>query len=275
MDEQFKPFMEAAYAGDLAAYKALVAQNPELARQRSAFSHPNLFQFIAVEGGLGKIPRAADFARVMLEAGASPDEPFVAAASVGSRELVELLLEAGVSVEACAPWTALEETLYWAHREIGLFLHEARGAAVPSLRAAAELGRLDLMAGYFAEDGGLLPQAGPVRFPFGLNESERDQDVLDQAFLLALKNGRYEAAAFLLDKGAAVNAIPPGNHERCTPLHQAVYKNDPRMVEWLLARGASATIEDPRFKSTATGWAEHFGHDTLAERLQTSVAERD
>ena len=72
------------------------------------------------------------------------------------------------------------------------------------------------MAGYFAEDGRLLPQPGPVRFPFG-TESADDQDVLDQAFLLALKNGQYEAAALLLDKGANINGIPPGNHEHCTP----------------------------------------------------------
>lgn len=267
MDEKFKPLMEAAYGGDLAKFTALVAEEPEIVGQRSSTSHPNLFQFVAVEGGLGKIPRAPDFARVMIDAGAPLEEPFVAAASVGSRELVDLMIDAGVSIDACAPWTALEETLYWAHRELGLTLQRDHGARVPSLRAAAELGRLDLMAGYFAEDGSLLPQAGPVRFPFG-NESTKDQDVLDQAFLLALKNGQFEAAALLLEKGADINGIPPGNHEHCTPLHQAVYKNDSAMVDWLLARGAVATIEDPRFNATAVGWAEHFGHDALAARLK-------
>lgn len=273
MDEQFKPFMAAAYGGYLARYKALIAEAPEIVAERSSISHPSLFQFITVEGGLGKIPGAVDFARVMVEAGAPAEEPFVAAASVGSRELVELLLDGGVSVEACAPWTALEEALYWGRQAIGRYLHQEHGARVSSLRAAAELGRLDLMAGYFAEDGGLLPGAGPVRFFFGLEESERDQDVLDQAFLLALKNLQYDAAAFLLDRGAAVNAIPPGNHEHCTPLHQAVYKNDRQMIDWLLARGAVTTIEDPRFNATAIGWAEHFGYASLAEELKATSAD--
>ena len=182
MDKQFEPFMAAAYGGDLATYKALIAERPDIVAQRSPISHPSLFQFITVEGGLGKIPGAVDFARVMVEAGAPAEAPFVAAASVGSRELVELLLEAGVPVEACTPWTALEETLYWAHQEIGLYLQQEHGAEVPSLRAAAELGRLDLMADFFAANGSLLQQAGPVRFPFGLEGvPDRNQDVLDQA----------------------------------------------------------------------------------------------
>lgn len=271
MDDAFKPFMEAAYAGDLETYQALLAAQPDLVTQGSAISHPNLFQFIAVEGGMGKIPRAADFARAMVAAGAPLGGAFVAAASVGSRELVDLLIEASVAIEAEAPWTALEETLYWANQEIGLYLHKDHGATAPSLRAAAELGRLDLLAGFFADDGSLRPEAGPVRFPFGLEESSDPQDVLDQAFLLALKNLQYEAASLLLERGAEVNAIPPGNHERCTPLHQAVYKDDARMIEWLLARGARATIADPRFNSTAIGWAQHFGHTAHEERLKAAA----
>ena len=90
--------------------------------------------------------------------------------------------------------------------------------------------------------------------------------------LLALKNLQYDAAALLLDKGADINGIPPGNHERCTPLHQAVYKNDRQMIDWLLARGAIATIEDPRFNGTAIGWAEHFGYKSLAEELKAKSA---
>ena len=273
VDKPFKPFMDAAYGGDLSKFKALIADRPEIVAQQSSISHPNLFQFIAVEGGLGKIPRPTDFARVMIEAGAPLDEPFVAAASVGSRALVDLIIEAGVSIEACAPWTALEETLYWAHQDLGHYLAREHNASVPSLRAASELGRLDLMADYFADDSsGLLPSAGPVRFPFGENESDTDQDVMDQALILALKNEQYEAAALLLEKGADINGLPPGNHEHCTPLHQAVYKNDRNMVDWLLERGAVATIEDPRFNATAIGWAEHFGHAALVKRLKAKSA---
>ena len=268
MDKQFQPFMDAAYAGDLAAFKALLKAQPTIVGQQSSISHPSLFQYVTVEGGLGKIPEAADFARLMIGAGAAMEAPFVAAASVNARDLVDVLLDAGVSIEAGAPWTALEETLYWAHGEMGAYLHETHKARVPSLRAAAALGRVDLMRGFFAEDGGLRPDAGPVRFPFGIDESNEPNDILDQAFLFALKNRQYDAATMLIDMGASVNAIPPGNHEHCTPLHQAVYMNDRDMVDWLIERGAVATIDDPRFNDTAIGWARHFGYDSLAKHIE-------
>jgi len=272
VDQQFQPFMDAAYDGDLAKFEALLVERPATVTERSAISHPSLLQYIAVEGGLGKIPRAADFARVMIAAGAALDEPFVAAASVNARELVDLFIDAGVSIGACAPWTALEETLYWGHGELGAFLESTHEARVPSLRAAAELGRIDLMQSFFAPDGGLRPDAGPVRFPFGTEESNEPNDILDQALLLALKNRQYAAAALLVDKGANVNAIPPGNHEHCTPSHQAVYLNDRDMVDWLIERGAVATIVDPRFGGTAIGWARHFGHESLASHIEAKLS---
>ena len=268
MDEAFQPFIDAAYAGDLAAFKSLVQERPQIVSRQSSKSHPSLFQFIAVDGGLGKIPRAVEFARIMIAAGAPMEAPFVAAASVNARDLVDVLLDAGVSVEVGAPWTALDEALYWAHGDLADYLHGTHSAPVRSLRAAASLGRLDLMHGFVTDDGDLGPHAGPVRYPFGSNESNDPADILDQAFLLALKNRRYEAAAELLAIGANVNAIPPGNHERCTPLHQAVYMNEPAMVAWLIERGAVATIKDPRYNDTAVGWARHFGYDSIAERIQ-------
>ena len=272
MDEAFQPFMDAAYKGDLSKFKALLAAQPAIVSLGSSISHPSLLQFITVEGGLGKIPRAPDFARVMVAAGASLEAPFVAAASVNARDLVNLLIEAGVAIEAGAPWTALEETLYWAHQEMGRYLLTAHGARVPSLRAAAELGRIDLMQGFFAQDGGLGPEAGPVRFPFGNAESDEPQDILDQALLLALKNRQYDAAALLIENGANVNAIPPGNHERCTTLHQAVYKNDLAMIDWLIERGAVATIDDPRFNDNAIGWARHFGYESIAAHIEAKLS---
>ena len=105
MDEAFQPFMDAAYKGDLSKFKALLAAQPAIVSLGSSISHPSLLQFITVEGGLGKIPRAPDFARVMVAAGASLEAPFVAAASVNARDLVNLLIEAGVAIEAGAPWT--------------------------------------------------------------------------------------------------------------------------------------------------------------------------
>ena len=260
--------MDCAYRGDVSGFKSLLAECPELSSQRSSASHPNLFQFIVVEGGLGKIPQVTEFVRSFIDCGAPLDAPLVAAASVNSRIIVDQLLDAGAPIEACHPWTPLEETLYWAHQEMGLYLRQERGAAIASLRAAAELGKLGLMNEYFEADGTLLDCAGPVRFPFE-GSSSRSQDVFDQAFILALKNLQYDSASLLLERGANVNSIPPGNHERCTPLHQAVYMNNLKMIEWLISRGAEVGIEDPRFGSTAIGWATHFGYDNLATYISS------
>ncbi len=268
MDPQFQPSMDAAYKGDLARFQFLVKEDPRLATRRSTTSHPNLFQFIVVEGGLGKIPEPLGFVRFMIGMGAPLDTNLVAAASVNARGILDALLEAGCPVESCQPWTALEEALYWAHQDMAIYLWQERGARVRSLRAASELGALDLMKEFFDASDSLLPHAGPVRFPFGM-PSENHEDVLNQALILALKNLQYPAASFLLNHGADINAIPPGNHEQCTPLHQAVYMNRREMVDWLMDRGAVTNIRDPRFHHTAIQWANHFGYQGLAEHMKT------
>lgn len=51
-----------------------------------------------------------------------------------------------------------------------------------------------------------------------------------------------EIIAFLLDKGAAINAIE--KHTGNTALHTAVIKNRPEIVELLLERGAKTDIEN-------------------------------
>lgn len=258
--------MDFAYQGDISGFKLLLTKHPELASQSSSFSHPNLFQFVVVEGGLGKIPLVMEFVQCMIDFGGSLDSPLVAAASVNSRAIVDRLLDSGGSINACQPWTALEEALYWAHQDLGLYLWQDQGASVNSLRAASELGNLELMQDFFDAEGILLEHAGPVLFPFeGVSNSA--QDILDQALLLALKNLQYNAAKLLIERGANVNSIPPGNHERCTALHQAVYMNNSEMVNWLMERGAVANIKDSRYGATAIDWAKHFAYDKLAEDI--------
>jgi hypothetical protein len=118
--------MNAAYAGDLAAFREIITRTPALVSARSSCSHPTLLQFVAVDGDLGKIPRPAGFAQVLIVAGAALDEPLVAAASVNAREVLDAILTAGAS----APWTALEEALYWGYSELATYLWRERGADV-------------------------------------------------------------------------------------------------------------------------------------------------
>ena len=271
--QAFEAAKEAAYAGDIETFNTLIADVPDLVKSEPPPDHPNddhpsIFQYVVVEGGLGKIPEPSRFVQTMIAAGGAMDAPLVAAASVNSVEIVDQLMQAGVNIESCAPWTALEETLYWCHLDMAEHLQQKHQAAINSLRAAAELNRLDLMQHYFDDQGRVSAGAGNVVYPFG-HVSEDRQDVLDQACFLALRNNQYEAAAFLLERGAELNRIVPGHHEQCTPLHQAVYLNRPEMVDWLLERGARADIEDPRYHHNAVQWARHFEREEMASHIES------
>ena len=88
-------------------------------------------------------------------------------------------------------------------------------------------------------------------------------DVLIEHELLAIK---LDAA--LLAHGVDVNAKRALWDCNDTPLHGAVERNDIEMARLLLDAGANPAIRDDKFKSTALGWAEFFGHKELAALLR-------
>ncbi|MGI9316048.1 MAG: ankyrin repeat domain-containing protein [bacterium] len=274
MDPQFKPVMDAAYSGDFDLFKSLLKSDPSLITQTSSDrgDSPNLIQFIVVEGGLVKIPNAEKFLLFLIENGSTTERQLIAAASVNSRSLVDILLDAGVPLDEGAPWTALEETLYWRHRELSEYLHAVRGAKLETLCGAAMMGNIDKLTSFF-KDRKPIPEVAPIYFPWGEIKGSTEQDAIDQAFLLALRNNQYEAASCLLECGAQINGIPPGNHEECTALHQAVSLNDIEMVDWLANRGALPTIKDRRFSADVFGWAEHQGKADILEHLNSRFAQ--
>lgn len=265
MDSRFQPVISAAWAGDIDRFVALLDADRSLVTARSSCSHPTLLQFVVLDGGTGKIPQADVFARALIERGAELEEPLVAAASIGSHSMVELVLGAGAPIEACAPWTSLEESVYWAHGDLSRILRSEHGARIASLRAAAGLGDLDRMSRFLTASGP-SDDAGPVRFPWG-SPSADPQDVLDQALVIAAKNDQQAAVERLLDAGARPDALPPGIHEQGAALHLAAMCGLTRMVEVLLRRGASPDLRDPEHRATPSGWAEYGGHSDLSARL--------
>ncbi len=60
--------------------------------------------------------------------------------------------------------------------------------------------------------------------------------------------------------------------ERATALHYAAAWGDTQLVSWLLEAGADATIADETYRSTPAGWARHFGHHALADRIESHLA---
>lgn len=267
MDSRFRPLMLAAWNGSVEEFVSLLDGTPELVTGRSSCSHPTLLQFVVLDGGAGKIAEPERYMRVLVDRGADLSEPLVAAASIGSQPMSSFLLAAGALIESGAPWTPLEESVYWAHAGHSSWLRARHGAKVLSLRAAAGLGELEEMERFLDSDGP-VQGAGPVRFPWG-SSSEEPQDVLDQALVIAAKNGQPQAVRRLLGRGAEANAFPPGVHERGSALHLAAMFGHREVVDLLLEAGADPSRRDPEHGSSASGWAEHGDQPEVAAFLRT------
>jgi hypothetical protein len=268
MDSAFHAAIAAVLMGDHDSLRQVLHDNVGLVRLRSSCGHPTLLQMVACEARNLRNPVGA--AAVLVEAGAELSEPLVAAASVDARDVLLFLLDHGVAVDGEAAWTPLDEALYWRHLQLGSILRQ-RGATVGSLRAAAGLGDVDVLDGFF-QASGLRPDAGPIGSPFADTvpaPPHAGQDIIDNAFVLAVQNGHRGCAERLLSRGAVVDAKPPGYHWRGTALHGAVWHGDAVMVEWLLGLGADPTVRDDHVGSDAVGWAQHHRHEAIAALLSS------
>lgn len=287
MDPKFHPAIAAIQSGNLETFKALIARDPTLATARSSCSHTTLLNCVALDGQ-GK-PNNVEMAQVLIAAGAELDEAFVGCASMNNRAVAEVLLDSGAALDGAGGWLPIEEALYWNSRDVLELLLE-RGAAVQNLRIAAGLGRLDLIEGYFNDDGSLKPEAGKINWPWGdldtiarsnfdtvgrqqltdvVNGWSQDrQGVINNAFVYTCMDGHVEAARLLLEKGAELNVVPGGFDYAGTGLHYAALNGHRAMVEFLLAQGADRTVKDTKVGSDAAGWAEHGGHLEIRDLLR-------
>ncbi len=80
-------------------------------------------------------------------------------------------------------------------------------------------------------------------------------------------HNRLDAAKLLLQKGADINATPPGFDYAGTGLHYAALRGHRTMVEFLLEHGADPNIKDSKVNSLPAGWAEYGGHKALSDYL--------
>lgn len=273
MDPKFWPAIAAIKAGDLKELESLINEDPSLATARSSTSHPTLLQCLVLEGM--HLPKKTEMAQVLIEKGADINGALAAAASIDNVEIAEVLLDVGAEVDGVGGWTPLEEALYWGnHRVADLLLK--RGASVNNLRKAAALGRVDLIESFFDPDGSLRPEAGKIEWPFGDpsrielpdgKELNSRQNIINNAFTYACAHNRLEAAKLLLQKGAELDAIPPGFDYAGTGLHNAALHGRREMVEFLIAQGANPNIKDTKVNNTAAGWADYGGHPELRDYL--------
>jgi ankyrin repeat protein len=293
MDAKFHPAIAAIKSGDLERFKEHVLQDPSLATTRSSTSHPTLLQCLVLQERSG--PSQIEMARALIDAGAELNGPLVACGSCDNAEAAALLLDRGAAVNGTDGWSPLEEALYWNSRDVIDLLLE-RGASIHNLRIAAGLGRTDLIESFFNIDGRVKPEAGEINWPWGgletIEKSNFDregkqklaatvrswsndrQSIINNAFVYACMHGHIEAAKLLLEKGAEIDAIPPGFDYAGTGLHYAALNGHRDMAEFLIGHGADVNIKDAKVGSTAAGWAEYGGHLELKHYLDRIASSR-
>jgi ankyrin repeat protein len=193
------------------------------------------------------------------------------AAEKDQAQAAEALLAAGAELEAKVSWgmTPLE----WAanmgsRRAAAIFLD--RGAHLTHW-AAAGLGMLDAMQSFWHDDGTLKPGCGHRRpkqqdaETWTWAEPNEDRaEIVSDSFYIACRNGHTAAARFLLDRGANINFR---GFFGGAGLHWAAINGHKDTVEFLVANGADASLEDHQFQSTPLGWAHETNQRAIIELL--------
>ena len=148
-----------------------------------------------------------------------------------------------------------------------------RGAFVDHLTAAAALGDLSRLTGWFGDGQfssaalGFTRSAKEERGRFSW-PPPRDPDPATLALVTAATHGRDEVVRWLLDVGVDPSAsVSLGQ----TALHFAAYVGHPRVVEILLAAGARADARERQFDRTPSEWAEETGEHALATLIKEGI----
>jgi ankyrin repeat protein len=282
-------------AHDVDGLAALIDRFPELVHARGTNDNDLL--------GMAGATHDERLVKVLLDRGADPRRgnahgwtPLHQAAYSDLPAMARMLLDAGAQVDVSARGdggTPLIVALFWGNRTTAEVLAD-RGVYPRNLRAAAGLGRLDLIAELGPEEASAhrayyRPHSG---FP-AWRPADDPQQVLDEALAWAARNGRDDAVERLVARGAdvaadvyrgtalawaaacgrtatirrlvALGADPnqlttfggPGHAQPATALHLAAQNDDLEPIRTLLELGADPTITDGVYHATPAGWAEH------------------
>ncbi len=281
IDQLFERAVALIGAGDVPALEQLLADHPQLVRERLAvpgpwlrdkiggaldgfFKDPYLLWFVSEDAPVyGHLPKnVGDVTRAILRAAQGAPgwrEPLdstlrlVCWSGVAQRcgvqiELLDTLLEAGASPDG-GPNNALVNGHVAAAEHL-----VARGADL-TLASAVCLGRWDDARPLAATASGAEKQF---------------------ALVLAALNGKAEAVTWMVEVGADVNQPSADLYAHGTPLHHAVCSGSLATVRALVEAGADPGTRDTAWNGTPLGWAEHYfaeRNDDDAQRRYGEIAD--
>src|SRR5690348_14188370 len=256
MSAVFEAAADAIINGDAAMLTKLLAHYPGLVQERSTREHHStLLHYVSangVEDFRQKTPKnIVEITKLLLDAGAEIDAESdaygggctalgLAATSVHPEKagvqigLLETLLDRGASLHLRAGGnnhSIVHGCIANGQPAAAEFLAD-RGAPL-DMESAAALGRLDALQSHF--DAGAV---GPI---------ETNPQQIEAAFRYACGYGRFEAAKFLLERGADPAAR---NENGQTALHWACWGPEPKIICLLLEHGAPVDARDARFHAT-------------------------
>lgn len=271
--------LTAIKGGDVPALVALLARHPDLAQLRSADGRSLLGH---VADWPANIVGGADLVDALVRAGAPVDTLALMmpggetalqwAVSANDVAVAEALLRAGAAVDGVDGRPPLAQALFY-HQPAAAALLVRYGAPVDFVFAAG-LGRVDLLAAGITASGAFTAAAGqhhaPVANPVPAAAADPQAELREQALVYAAINGQLAAAEWLLAHGAQIDALPSGFDVRLTPLHWAVMRQQPAMVQRLLALGADPGVRDPQYQATPLGWATYHKLESLAAVLRAA-----
>jgi len=269
MSRKLKKAMD---GGDIDLVRSLLAAQPKLTSSLISWgpmlcpckTEPLHYLSDAPFNQLWDHGKQAELATVLIEAGApvdglptSGESPLHGAASLGEAGVAKVLIDHGANIEAIARYpgipdgTPLDFSVHFGIVDVVDLLVRC-GANILSTRIAAGAGQLD-------------------RVQHDWQSLQTNTKTLHDVLRCAAVCDRIEVVEFILESSVDVNA----DIEGATVLHWAAWEAKPRMVEFLLSRGANSTTIDQKHNLTPLDWAKHrrkeigprWGHDQVMQLL--------
>ena len=269
------PFLRAVLAvvdGDIEGLQSMLTADPALIHRCSPEAHrARLLHYIAANGVENHLqrtpPNAAEVCRLLLKSGADVDSPCETYGGGPNQttmnllvsslwphraglqaKLVEVLLDAGAAIDGpMGDGAPLRTALQHGYTDTARTL-ERRGARVDALDLAAGLGQVEAL-----DD---LWDAAPVDMDDTRAGWQPGLGGRFQAFILACRNNQPEACLRLQVLGIDIDTHPADGG---TGLHEAILWNHVRVVQALLAHGASTMIKHGRWQARALDFASYNG----------------